>query len=468
VQVLTNRLVVHEKYDLNIEQFAKREKKTATRVWRLEDSIWAPRVPWCDPRSFWDTPTCAREAFVLDWARACDHGLAKFILRNDDGHDGGEAADEVDETMEVLYGHHDLVYALFKYYSSLGASDDLYHMQFNGFAQFVSDFGLADAESPYCKIANWDQLFISVDSSLSYSGAAPTPLNEKYNRKKALNRQEWLHAIIKGAVMRYVQPGTMADVSSAVDYHIHHDIAPHADAHVFAPSNAFRKIIYTEQVDDVLRAHEGSLRVLFAAVCDLQEYTMDHGGLTNRLFTYASWRTLLREFSLIDQNCTDKDVMLCFNWSKMQTVNEQDAISRVKMTHASFEDFLEMLCRLAVIKAFPTDAEVTASHCPDAASFLLKQAAVDPAEDEAFRKERCVPWGWLPTGEHAVPVHRKVDMLVTWFIVIAQGGLERKPSSELVLTGRQARRMLKPRRTSVTVVDVPTPGPLNRRASAES
>lgn len=39
---------------------------------------------------------------------------------------------------------------------------------------------------------------------------------------------------------------------------------------------------------EVLREHEGSLRVLFAAICDLNPVTMEHGGLANKLITFAN------------------------------------------------------------------------------------------------------------------------------------------------------------------------------------
>ena len=56
------------------------------------------------------------------------------------------------------------------------------------------------------------RLFVTVDASNGKAG------DEKYNRKKALNRQEFLQCIVHMACMRYVQPGEVVDVSDAVHY----------------------------------------------------------------------------------------------------------------------------------------------------------------------------------------------------------------------------------------------------------
>ena len=108
----------------------QRVKKSAAakRLWRLEDSIWAPRVKWCDSKAFYDTPHCVRAAFESDWKHAC-RALTKFIERHDDGTDAG-GIDEVTEVADVLWEHHDLLYLLFTFYAASGASDDIFRELF--------------------------------------------------------------------------------------------------------------------------------------------------------------------------------------------------------------------------------------------------------------------------------------------------------------------------------------------------
>ena len=91
----------------------------------------------------------------------------------------GQGFDEVEETAEVLWEFHDLLYTIFDYYGAMGASDDITHMTMNAFSMFVGDCQLSDKHSQYCKPTAFDQLFISVDAS-----GAGKDTGEKFNRKK--------------------------------------------------------------------------------------------------------------------------------------------------------------------------------------------------------------------------------------------------------------------------------------------
>ena len=140
----------------------------------------APRVKWCDSRDFWDTDECERQMFETDWARCLECGLGRYITRMDDCND----EDEIDEVRLVLWEFHDLLYVIFDYYAAMGASDDFTHIQLNSFTQFLTDCRFVDKGSQFCKQTHFDQLFISVDAS-----GAGKETGEKFNKKKALNRQ---------------------------------------------------------------------------------------------------------------------------------------------------------------------------------------------------------------------------------------------------------------------------------------
>ena len=150
---------------------------------------------------------------------------------------------------------------------------------------------------------------------------------------------------------------------------------------------------------------------------------------------------------MVDRDCSDRDATLCFSWAKMLTTNEQETRARIKMTHLSFEDFLESLCRLAVLKALPTNDELAEAECEEACTYLLHQAAEKPAVHADFLRSRRVAWGHLPEGEMAdvQPVWRKVELLIEWLIVLCQGGLDRREGEKMALEEKQVRRLLKSR-----------------------
>ena len=254
-----------------------------------------------------------------------------------------------------------------------------------------------------------------------------------------------MQALVRTAVARYVQSGLETDVSTALNRLFTNDLRPKADPVIFSPANAFRAHCYTEEVDDVLRLHEDALRLIYTAICNLKPMSMELGGMANLLFTHSDWLDFLRIFKLVDLDVTDNDGTLCFCWGKMVTINEQNPKDRIKLTHASFEDFLEALCRLAAMKGLPTDKEIANQAAEDgepdgnAGIFLLKLADV-PADYDTFLQERHTEWGKLPTAQ---PLARCVDHLCEVLIVFCQGGKERTNRDGLKLTQKQVNNTFK-------------------------
>ena len=423
-------------------------KKSAPKLrWKIEESIWAPRKAWCDARDYFDSDAVERAAFEADW-RVARKALQKFVEQHDDGKDDEDGLDEIMEVADVLWEHHDIITICFKFYSTLRASDDIFHVFANGFAQFAEDFDLIDSGNEFAKKSAWDQMFVAVDS-----GGGLTKEEDLHNRKKALNRQEFMQAIVRAAVARYVQPGIEVDVSTALNRLFTKDIGPKIDripGVTLRHPNEFRRHLYGldsgngKLVDDVLRQHEPALRLIFKAICGLKPFTMENGGLANGLATYSNWRDFLRLFNLIDLDCSERDATLCFAWSKMTTINEQNTKDRIKMTHLSFEDFLEACCRLACLKALPTDEEILwEDEDGNAGVHLLRMQEV-PADYDAFLKERRTAWGQMPRAMDPligdfkfIEVNRQIEHLCELLIVTAQGGKNRDDKDGLTLTQKQ-------------------------------
>ena len=164
-------------------------------------------------------------------------------------------------------------------------------------------------------------------------------IEEKYNKKKALNRREWVQVIVQMAVMKYILSGEVDDVSTAVQAFLVSDLAPNADPCECTPPNETREYYcYNEEVDTVLRRHEEALRHLFNRACQLGGVTVA-GGLTNKLISFPNYKDFIKAFDLIDADLTERDATLCFVWARMLTIDEQHEKSRIKWTHLSFEDF---------------------------------------------------------------------------------------------------------------------------------
>ena len=255
----------------------------------------------CPPvwQAFFDTGDVEWLKLSVDWSRALGNGMERFILKNDDDggadEDGDGVADEVDEVREVLWKHVTLYFCLFDHYASLGG-DSLQTVSLNEWNRFVEDCRLANQKSKYCKRADLDRLFIAVDAASSGG-----------RRDKALQRPEFLQCLVRLAVLRYVLPGSILDVSHAFGELCVGDVLPSIHAAVRSPPDDFRRRhLYTEAVDRVLRKHEGTLRALFSVVGQYggQRPAVKALGL---LISLSDWRLLTRRLELIDSDLTERD-----------------------------------------------------------------------------------------------------------------------------------------------------------------
>lgn len=334
-----------------------------------------------------------------------------------DDADAGAADEEVDEVAKVLWEYHDLVNAVFDYYAALGTSDDVTHIGQNAFAQFANDCQLIDKHSEWCKATHFDQLFIAVDAS-----SAGGKTNEKHNRKKALNRQEFVQCLVKIACMRYVMDGSIIDVSDAVYRMFSSDIEPRLDMKIFAEPNDFRsRYCYVEATDDVLRKYESTLRLIWARACQLDGQSAAKG-IANKMVSYESWKDLCRIFELLsDGDITERDVTLSFIMSRMRVADEQKDKSRIILTHLAFEDFCEALCRLCVRKVLPTAEDIKklneqlndeTPHVTNAGQYIVYMRDSEPDAYFNMIQARSRPWGTEPPQPFPLCIEGLIQLLI--------------------------------------------------------
>lgn len=104
---------VYEK-PFDTEIYAEDEPEPEPEVeWTLFGSIWGPRCDGCDGRDFVDHEEVVFERFAADWQAMLRLGVAKYIIKNDDGgsadDDGDGVPDEVEDVGAVLFLNHPLI-----------------------------------------------------------------------------------------------------------------------------------------------------------------------------------------------------------------------------------------------------------------------------------------------------------------------------------------------------------------------
>lgn len=272
-----------------------------------------------------------------------------------------------------------------------------------------------------------------------------------YNHVKALNRQEFLCLLVKAAVLRHVSAPSArhSDVGSALDELIAVDILPaiaKADPAALAPANDFRqKWCYTEATSEVLRRHAPSLRAMFA------HYSIGDGRVGDALnsaslMSMEEWRTLLSHLALVDSQFGEREATQCFVRSRMRAVRESETRGRARLLQLYFEDFMEAVVRVALVKAVPTDKEVAEAGCADGGDFLLRLYAEGGGRLAAFLDSHD-----QPSPARLQPAHRCVDHLLCLVvrIIIAEAGCagakEKLERADLMLTAQEVKAFFRKR-----------------------
>ena len=367
--------------------------------------------------------------------------------------DGDGVPDEVQETAEALWEVHDLLYGTFDFYAALSDRDPFTISQ-KAWSLFVSDFNLEEARSKLCTKSHLDQLFVASDTNADEI----VPLAKgavKQAGSQTLNRQEFLQVIVRVAVTKHVLTSRATDdVSDAVSMLVRRDLAPRVPRECEQDSNAFRRRqCYTEAVDAALRAHEPSLRVLYrqyAAGQGLVKATeADRQAASRELLGLDEWRKFVTDLRLMDHVLTPRLVTLVFVWSRMRVVDEVKR--RVRLTNHHFEDFLESLVRVAVIKPWPSAEEIRQAGCLDAGHFIIKLQSELAAQEgtEAVggtgKEPRTCYDEWCEArrrpsydSEPELPVAVCVAQLLSYIFNVIEGSTHSAGAHDLNISQREA------------------------------
>lgn len=331
-----------------------------------------------------------RRAFEIDWSRCNTERFRNFVRREDDASGDGELDAELAELKTALKEKCGLIYSVYAYYCAIGATADRYAMGLPEYHMLLHDLDLAEPSSKGCKPADLDNIFISTNVEDATRGAPSREqkaLNSA-NLDKALMRFEFLQAIVRLAIAKYLKGGGIKDASEAVEKLLEHDfgLLPAEARH--DPEEFRTARLYMRDTHNILSKHEKNLRGIFEfySLGDDQEGKTSAG----RRLSLQEWECFMHDCHLYDSpHFTRNEAALCFVWSQPFVTDEVKR--RLKLTHLTFVDFLEALARTCTFKPLPTDAELRACKAHSVPHFyqqggsnLLK--AIDWREEE--RAER--------------------------------------------------------------------------------
>lgn len=231
------------------------------------------------------------------------------------------------------------------------------------------------------------------------------------------------------ATMRYVQEGVTDDVSDAVGTLLSDNVLARVDPVALAGPDEFRsEQLYRKEVDDVLRLHEPSLRVIFGAL-------QQRSGPAKKLLTFAAWSGFLRLLEFIHADLSDRDATLAFVWSRTCVTEPHTERGRVRSKCLPFEGFMEAITRVACLKALPTDELLSSSGVAHAGLYMADLRRNHPAVHSSFLEERRTVWGQSPKQPVERCLHHCLCLIVhTIEVSVSKSGGENLQVSESEMT----------------------------------
>jgi hypothetical protein len=358
--------------------------------WSLARSIWGPRKTNSDSRDYYDTEALEEEIVRADWKMIVEEE-GGYILKNDDDKDaaGSGSSHEVEEVLAVLLEFKSALLNLYNYWSgstttpamaSSLTSDSWLTIAWGAYLAFMNEHQIIDESSHFCTSAHVTILFEGLNSDdsrpakpsaaeVSGKGKGGMTVNQnKTTDKKSLDRREYLQSLVRLAVMKFVKPGIVPDVSEALRRLVTENLIGHASSESLSDANAFREdSCYYEEIDNIIQGEGTRLHALYNRYAKLMGENLS-GYSSNATMELPEWLKLLENrgmFADERKGVTFKQAVLIFIRSRMRC--RDDGLSSVtktltkqalKMRTMFFCDFCEGLVRLtATIDVLPMAPE---------------------------------------------------------------------------------------------------------------
>lgn len=199
----------------------------------------------------------------------------------------------------------------------MGATDNICNMHLNAFKNLVDDSQVVEAGVKGCTLTSFDQLFVQ--------------LNAGSENPRALNRPEFVEALVRIAGMLYVIPDSIDSFPEALRALFATDLVPALDRRSLQDSRVFREQnCYNQDVSEMLDVFAVSLRSIFT------QYAKGAGAIGDemddvKLMSYQEFKQLVRDLQLCEADFTAREVDLAFIWSRMRIVDERPIASRKKL-----------------------------------------------------------------------------------------------------------------------------------------
>eukprot|EP00947_MAST-08B_sp_MAST-8B-sp1_P001108 g1108.t1 len=291
-----------KKKDMDDEPELQRKpaKMVAKVPWSLARSVWAPRVREADSAAWLDNERTLKKAAMADLAHT--HRIEKLVKSN-------QAA--LEELYAVIVMFFPQIWEVYRLASCSGSNCGYHVCSWNNFTDFYVSSGIVDEKT--AKTADLDRIFVTVNVQKR---------KEDKNNSKAMTRFEFLEALVRIAMLKFMQNGAETSVAKAFEKLCREHVAK-----LSLDSNEFRsEKIYKEEVDTVFQDRLERLTGLFSAAAG-KDQRMDIG----------EWSMLMELTEIYTAAFTEKQARIPFVLSNPLVIDEhtrsQAQMTRDRHTH---------------------------------------------------------------------------------------------------------------------------------------
>ncbi|KAH8076394.1 hypothetical protein JL721_393 [Aureococcus anophagefferens] len=318
------------------EPEAAPEPEPEKPAWKLETSMFAPRLKEADSRQFLDAENVLAKALACDWRMVlAEDRFHKFVRKMDEGVKGGESIDdELEDIRKAFAGRYATVLRLFDYYCACSSilTKAAFSISQNSYNLMLQETGIPD-ETTACTFDECKKVFIVCNFEADKKSE-----QSDMNEDKALMRYEFIECLVRMAHARFKKD--IDDVSECVDALFDDVVLRNVTPESILDTDDFRRDrLYFEEVEDGFKPHLKPLRIVY----DKYAMLKPDGGRPS--FSLMEWVTVLNDGRLIGDELTVREARLCFFWSRMVVADEVK--SRHKFMTLSWVEFLEALARVS-------------------------------------------------------------------------------------------------------------------------
>ncbi|XRB24673.1 EF-hand domain-containing protein [Pseudoscourfieldia marina] len=336
------------------------EKRVAAMGPMLDTSVFAARKRSSESAAYFDSNELIEKAFKTDWKRVesspsfaefCENAKLGAVKKKklELNKEGKELKKAMNENYAVLN-------RLFSFFSAYAADGAMHGMDESEFIEFASAAGFYqgafDPANPVFGAMDLKGVFAQVNAEVE------APEGAKVSKKKAAEnaaneddvmlRFEFIHCIIRMASLFPRGEGVHTLSAQAADFLKY--LMRNVDAKIppqLIDRNIFRRDrLYNAGVLDTLLKYQKQIRILYS-LCVGPDFNP---------ITLAEFNWFMHRLDIFDdrktRRLTPREIHLMFTWSQTQVSDEIKA--RDDADSLAFDEFLEVICRLADVKDLPT------------------------------------------------------------------------------------------------------------------